>query len=293
MFRFLSASILAVALLGAADKPNRDIQELQRDIAQLQETIKNLQRSLDDKLGAIQAQVQKSADYAAQANPAVGAVQQSLDQGLKNQEGKLVPPVAAMTSRMDGVSSDLRTLQTAVSDLAGVLSKMQTQMSDLNNAVKVIGAPPAAPPPGGTTSTTAAPGATGAPSARPETPPISASDLFANADRDRIGGKLDLAQQEFSDYLRWYGDTPQAPMAQYLIASIYYSQSNYEGAIKEFDNLIQNFPASNRIPDAMYYKGQSLVELGRSSEAAETIRELKRRFPNNEFAKKPLAPRRG
>jgi len=293
MFRFLSASILAVALLGAADKPNRDIQELQRDIAQLQETIKNLQRSLDDKLGAIQAQVQKSADSAAQANAAVGAVQQSLDQGLKNQEGKLVPPVTAMTSRMDGVSSDLRTLQTAVSDLAGVLSKMQTQMSDLNNAVKVSGAPPAAPPPGGTTSTTAAPGATGAPAARPETPPISASDLFANADRDRIGGKLDLAQQEFSDYLRWYGDTPQAPMAQYLIASIYYSQSNYEGAIKEFDNLIQNFPASNRIPDAMYYKGQSLVELGRSSEAAETIRELKRRFPNNEFSKKPLAPRRG
>ena len=114
-------------------------------------------------------------------------------------------------------------------------------------------------------------------------PPISASDLFANADRDRIGGKLDLAQQEFSDYLRWYGETPQAHMAQYLIASIYYSQNNYEAAVKEFDSLIQNFPASSKIPDAMYYKGQSLVELGRGPEATETIRELKRRYPEQRF----------
>ena len=33
---------------------------------------------------------------------------------------------------------------------------------------------------------------------------MSASDLYANAQRDRQGGKLDLAVQEFGDYVRWY-----------------------------------------------------------------------------------------
>lgn len=285
MFRCLCVSILAVAPLAAADKPNRDIQELQRDVAQLQELVKNLQRSLEEKLGTIQTQTQKSADSAAQAGAAVAAVQRSLDQGLKDQDARLVPQVTGMNARMDSVSSDLRTLQTAVSDLAGTMSKLQTQVADVGNAVKIINAPPAAPPAGAV--------ATAASAGRPETPPISASDLFANADRDRIGGKLDLAQQEFSDYLRWYGETPQAHMAQYLIASIYYSQNNYEAAVKEFETLMQNYPASSKIPDALYYKGQSLVELGRATEATETIRELKRRYPGSDFSKKPLSPRRG
>ena len=51
---------------------------------------------------------------------------------------------------MDQMSQDLHTVQQAVSDLTSLMSKMQAQLTDLNNAVKVMSAP--APPPPGPTS---------------------------------------------------------------------------------------------------------------------------------------------
>ena len=46
-----------------------------------------------------------------------------------------------------------------------------------------------------------------------EAPPIPANDLYDNAMRDKGSGKLDLALQEFTDYLKWYGNTELAPNA--------------------------------------------------------------------------------
>jgi len=64
------------------------------------------------------------------------------------------------------------------------------------------------------------PGGTGVAPAN-DAPTISATDLYNNANRDRTGGKMDLALQEYSDYLRWYGNTDLSPNAQYYIASIH------------------------------------------------------------------------
>ena len=64
-----------------------------------------------------------------------------------------------------------------------------------------------------------------------DTPTVSATDLYNNATRDRSSGKLDLALNEFSDYLKWYGNTDLAANAQYYIASIHYSQADYDDAL--------------------------------------------------------------
>ena len=57
---------------------------------------------------------------------------------------------------------------------------------------------------------------------------ISATDLFANAESDRLGGKLDLALQEYTDYVAKFGDTAQAADAQYYIGSIHYSNQEWD-----------------------------------------------------------------
>ena len=60
--------------------------------------------------------------------------------------------------------------------------------------------PAAAPPPGGG-------GLSSGPSSS-AAPPISGDMLYQNANRDRLGGKADLALQEFNDYLKYYGEAP-------------------------------------------------------------------------------------
>jgi hypothetical protein len=43
---------------------------------------------------------------------------------------------------MDQMSNDFRNLQNAVSDLTSIINKLQAQLTDLNNAMKILQAPP-------------------------------------------------------------------------------------------------------------------------------------------------------
>jgi len=288
--RPLLTAAVAAALFCLAPSPapaaSKEIQELQRDVAQLQDQLRQLQQSQDRQLAAIQALVQQSLSAANDATKSVAVIQSGFQQNLRDQESKVVTPVVGLNTRMDQMSQDMRTLQQAVSDLTAGLSKMQAQLTDLNNAVKVMQTP-AVPPPGATGAPTgggmaSAPGAPAAPAN--DTPTMSASDLYANAQRDRQGGKLDLAVQEFGDYIRWYGNTELAPNAQYYIASIHASQGDYDGAIREYDMVLEKYPDNNKTADAMYGKGVALARLGRRTDGAREFQELIKRFPSNSLA---------
>ena len=255
---------------------SKEILELQRDITQLQQQVKDLQRSQDEKFAALQVLVQQAVDNASKANTAVAVIQSGFQQNIRDTESKVVAPVVGLASRMDQVSNDLRTVEQAVSDVTGLMSKLQAQLTDLGNAVKVMQAPPPPPP----AQTTPAGGA-----AAPETPAISATDLYSNARRDMSGGKLDLALQEFSDYLKWYGNTDLAPNAQFYIAYIHSSQGDYDNAVKEFDMVLEKYADNNKTPDALYNKGLALVKMGRRTDGAQEFRELIKRFPSNDLSK--------
>jgi TolA-binding protein len=294
MFRLSLTATFAAAVLCFAPSPasaaSKEILELQRDVALLQEQVRQLQQSQDRQLAAIQTLVQQSLAAANDATRSVAVIQSGLQQNLRDQESKVVTPVVGLNTRMDQMSQDMRTVQQAVSDLTNMVSKIQAQLTDLGNAVKVMQAPAAAPPPGAATAPGGMPGGQGgmpgAPAAAPanDTPSMSASDLYANAQRDRQGGKLDLALQEFSDYLRWYGNTDLAPNAQYYIASIHASQGDYDSAIREYDMVLEKFPDNNKTADAMYGKGVALARLGRRTDGAREFTELIKRFPANSLA---------
>ena len=280
MFRRLGVLVMLVApgLAFAADKA---IQELQRDVALLQEQVKQLQQSQDKQLAGLTVLVQQAVDAAQKANTSVAVIQSTVQQTLREQEGKVVAPVVGLASRMDSMADNFRSLQQAMSDLTAVAQKMQQQMTDLNNAVKVLQAPPAPPPSVGG----AAAGAPGAPGAAPDTPTMSATDLYSNALRDRNGGKLDLALQEFTDYVRWYGNTDMAPNAQFYIGNIHYAQGDYDQAARDFDMVLEKYPDNNnKMGDAFYYKGLTLVKLNQRTAASAEFKELIQRFPNHSLA---------
>jgi TolA-binding protein len=255
---------------------SKEIQELQRDVAQLQDQLKQLQQSQDRQLAEIRVLVQQALSAGNDANKSVAVIQNGLQQSLRDLQEKVVTPVVGVGSRMDQVSSDLRTLQAAVSDLTNMVSKLQTQLSDLSNVVKVLSAPPPPPPP---SQTGTAPGGSAS-----DLPTISATDLYANADRDRLGGKLDLALSEFSDYLRWYGNTDMAPFAQYYIGWIHASQGDYDNAVKDYDLVLEKYQDNRKTPDALFGKGQALVKLGRRTDANKEFQELLKRFSRNDLA---------
>jgi len=283
-FRYFGVLAL-LALPAYAPAASHEIQELQRDLGLLQEQVKALRASQNQKFAALSASVLQAIDNARDAGKSAAVIQSSVDQNLRglqtNLEDKVVGPVASVGARMDQMSNDFRNLQNAVSDLTSIINKLQAQLTDLNNAVKILQAPPGPPPPAATGSTVG----TGAPPTI-DAPTVSATDLYANATRDRSSGKLDLALNEFSDYLKWYGNTDLAANAQYYIASIHYSQADYNDALREFDLVLEKYPSdNNKIPDALYYKGMTLTRLGKQTAGAEEFQELYKRFPNNNLAR--------
>jgi TolA-binding protein len=266
MFRHLVLFVSMAAVLAAADKPNRDMQELQRDVAQLQETIKGLQQGMDQRFSSFAGQIQGMAASMDKVNATVASLQKGLDQIAQDQSRNVVPVVTAQGSRVEQMSGAVNTMQQALADLTAVINKLQTQMVDVGNAVKVMSSPPAAAP--GT-----------------EKPPIGAGDLINNAEGDRLGGKADLALQEYTQYIQWYSETPMAHVAQFQIGMLHYAMKDYEGAVKDFDVLGQKYPNSTKVPDALFYKRRSLQALGRTADAAAVCQELRKNYASTEFAR--------
>ena len=278
---FVLISVLAIAV---APKPSmaasKEIQELQRDISLLSETVKQLQQSQDKQLAALSVLVQQAVNAAQQANTSVAVIQSNAQENLKKQQSDVVAPVVGLTSRMNGLSDDMRTLTQAVSDLASQISKIQSQLTDVSQAVKAMSQPPVQPPP---QSIGGAPQGPGGPVGA-AMPPMSSQDLYQQALGDRNGGKLDLALQEFSDFLKYYGNTDLAPNAQFYIANIHYSQGAYEQAASEFDMVLEKYPENNKTRDAMLYKGMSLLRAGKRTQASEEFKDIITHYPRTDQA---------
>ena len=115
-------------------------------------------------------------------------------------------------------------------------------------------------------------------------PPLSADVTYTNAYRDYIGGKYDLAMQEFNDYLKYFSNTALAPNVQYYIGDVYYKKQDYANAVQAFDAVLEHFGENNKTPDAQYMKGMSLLGLGKNDAAAREFRDAYMHYPDTQIA---------
>jgi len=297
MFRRFAVYVLVAAVALSlvplrSPAASKEIMELQRDVAGLQEQLRLLKESQDKQLAALTVLVQQALDTSKSSTTGVAVIQNNLQQTFKDIETKVSTPVAGLSSRLDGMDQDMRTLQQSVSDLNSSVNKVQQQLTDLNHAVAILAAPP--PPPPASTGASV-PGVTGGTAAAPapEAPCPQASQLYPDANSDRTAGKYDLAVKEYADYLRCYGNLPLAPNAQFYIGVIHSQLGDNEAAVQDFDTVLEKYPDNSKTPDALYLKGMALVKLGRRTDGADEFAELIKRFGmKNDLAVKACEQRK-
>jgi len=272
----VGASIAAMVLpLAAQAQSRKDLEVIQRDLALLQDEVRVLNKRLDEKMKNLEVLIQQSADNSNKVASSVTMLESNLRDKMKEQEKTLVAPIANMGTKVDAMSDELRFVRESVADVNGKLAKLQNQVVDLGNTIKVMQAPPAPPSAGG-----------------PATPPpgVSAEALYRDAYRDKLGGKNDIALQQFQDYLRYFPNTDLAPSAQYFVGEIYYLQGAYDAALQSFDAVLERYgDTSSKANDAQLMKGRTLVKLGQKTAAAEEFRALLKRQPTGEYATKARA----
>jgi tol-pal system protein YbgF len=149
-----------------------------------------------------------------------------------------------------------------------------------------------APGPGAVQSTQPNPGSSQPPQAVnsvPSMPAISADTLYQNALRDFSTGKYDLSRQEFGDYIKNFPTNDLASNAQFYLGEISYAQGDYQDAIAQYEIVTGNYPKSFKLAAAQLKKAFAEVELGMKSTGIRDLRELVRRFPGSDEARRAQA----
>lgn len=268
--RLLVSGFMLTGLLHAQSEKVM-IQELQRDVAQLQNQLRQYKEAQDQKTAELESLLKQSLDANGRLSTTLGTLQQSLSAAMAEQQGKLVQPINAVGIKVDQMSQSFTALQTSMDETNRRLARQDEKINEILNNVKTLNAPPAAPPP-----SAAGPGVA--------TPGASADVAFQNAYRDYLGGRSQLAMDEFVSFIQAFPTSENAPKAQYYMGVIFDRGEQYADSVKAYDAVMERYPENPATRDALYGKAVALMKLDRNTEAKKEFSAFLAKYPSDDKA---------
>src|SRR5262249_30463678 len=143
-------------------------------------------------------------------------------------------------------------LQTDLATMTGRVDDMQTSFASLNKSFTEYRASSDVKIEQAVNATTNA-----------KQPPIpeKPDDVFSEAQRRYDSKQWADARRLWDAFLSRFPSDARAPKAQYLIGESYLQEQRYANAIGAFTKVIDNFPKSEMVPDAMYKNGTAFYAL--------------------------------
>lgn len=113
------------------------------------------------------------------------------------------------------------------------------------------------------------------------------------SDRDNYQAAFELLKDQqyeqaaaaFEQFLQSYPDTELADNAQYWLAESYYVTEDFDDALREFQVVIDRFPRSRKVPDALLKMGYCNYELGNWDQSRAALSRVQREFPDTTAAR--------
>ncbi|MGB6980704.1 MAG: tol-pal system protein YbgF, partial [Candidatus Acidiferrales bacterium] len=296
----IGGTLLSPAPVGAV---SREMIELQQSVDQLVQGQQTLRSAIDANNAAQQVLVKQTLDAVSQLNSQMGVLQKAVGEVQANTGAR----IDTMTTQTQGVSDNVQDVQARVAKLSQQMTDMQNLLQSID--AKVSGsAPPQSAAPGTGTQPSANPGAgnypqpTGASPAGANTvpsgagagspsgmPPISSTTLYDNALRDFTSGNYDLARQEFTDYIRNFPSSDLAGNAQFYLGEMDFAQNKYKESIAEYDVVLNSYPNSFKLAASLLRRADAETKLGLKASAIRDLREVIRRFPGTDEARRAQA----
>jgi tol-pal system protein YbgF len=259
--RQISSVIAIYALIVSSAAPswaaNKDMVELQTQVQALQDQMARMQQSFDERMGVMKNLMDQNTDNINKVTASITAMQELLQ---KQQ--------ASSAGQSEQLSGQIQALNDSLDELKARMARVSKQLDDMQASQQSSAA------------TQAAQQAQAAAAAAAPPPDV----LYNNALRDYNAGKNDLATQEFSDYVKFYPNTDLAGNSFFYLAELQFKQANYQGAVKNYDQVIQNFPSGNKAASAELKKGFALIELGQKDDGVAALKHVIQRYPRSNEA---------
>jgi len=236
---------------------SKEMVQLQTQVQALQDQMTQMQQSFNERMGVMKNLMDQNTDSMNKVSSSITAFQGNLEKLQNDSSG-----------RVDQLSGQIQALNDSLDELKARLAKVSKQLEDLQAAQQSQGAARAAQQ--------------AQQEALAQAPPPDV--LYNNALRDYNAGKTDLAKQQFSDYIKFYPTTDLAGNTFYYLAEIQFKQGDYQGAVSNYDQVLQNFPTGNKAASAALKKGLALIELGQKDDGIAELRHVIQRYPKSNEA---------
>jgi tol-pal system protein YbgF len=115
--------------------------------------------------------------------------------------------------------------------------------------------------------------------------PASKDEFYKAAKEKLDGGDVAGARQLFGEFLQKWKDDSLAANSQYWIGESYYAERRWREAVYEFKKVSDNYPKSDKAPDALLKIGYAFAELGLAEDARLFLDEVQRTYPKSNAAK--------
>jgi tol-pal system protein YbgF len=320
------AALLLAAAGGALLAPppaggvSKEIIELQQQVSTLMQNQQDMRSAMDQQNGALKVLVEQSLDS---VNKLSGNMDQ-LQKSVQEVNATAGARVDSLSTQTQAISDNLQVVQSRVGKLSDQMTDLKNLLQSVD--AKVSGGAPSQAGTGGPSdnSATVNPNQTGGqpnsqsndqgsnpgndqpngqpdnsqPAGQPSGPPSaeaqpgggttppSAEVLYTSALRDFSGGNYDLAQQEFTDYLKNFPDAQLASNARFYMGEIDFVGGNYHGAIAQYNNVINNYPDSFKAPAAHLKKGEALIALKLRTSGLHEFHTVVEMYPGTDEARR-------
>lgn len=98
-------------------------------------------------------------------------------------------------------------------------------------------------------------------------------------------GKYAEAANGFRQFLAAFPESSLADNAQYWLAETHYVTKVYEDALREFQTVLNRYPQSRKLPDALLKIGYCNYELKHWNEARVALSQVRQQFPDTTAAR--------
>lgn len=265
----ISLILLIPLLLAGADKSKKTYELIYKDIQLLKQQILQLEKKIGKNREDIQAVNRQLAELITSSK-----LLQSEIASSKDNQNKLPAQYQIILEKIEGIYS--------------ILTKFSEELIE----IKRVSIPPPEQEEKSEPEQPKDTAATKENEQKEETNPqptissnLSPSEVFNMARSDYLKGNFQLAIEGFTIYKSEFPDSPLVDDALYWIGECYFSQEKFKETIAQFNELILNFPKSNKNPAAYLKKGISLISLGKNEEAISAFKLLISKYPLEEETK--------
>jgi len=265
--RRFSALVFIMGLMPlAACTSSEDMTLLHREITDVQQQVEQLNQSMPDKqdLDAVERQMQ---EFTAQTTRSNADLAMQVDR-LQEQIEALHASLEVTTLRLQEISQELASARgIAVSGAVLPPVTTTTPTSDLpENSLSGSGA--------------AAAGA----AAGMGTGSSSPDEVYRTAYEDYMRGNYDLASQGFQEYLKRWPNTELSDNALYWTGECLDAQDQTEEALQVFNQVLEQYPASDKAAAAQLKKGLLYLKLGDKGQGVLNLQYVVYEYPGTQEA---------